>query len=258
MKIALLQSDNLPYDKAKLNFFIRVAKSEGAKLIVLPEYVLNRFFKEIEVTPISFVKKQSLQQIKHLKHLSIVYNISILAPLVKIVGDKKYKVLIKVENGHLRYYYQQIFMPYSHWNENKFFDTKENFPLIFSLDGVKFGAMFGFEAHIEKFWNYFKRKKVDCVLIPSVSTFNSHNRWLEMLKTKAFLNHMYVVRVNRVGSYKDWVFYGRSFAISPEGEILNMLSNKEEIGIINIEKEKVKEARKEWKFIELEKLIKHF
>jgi len=118
--------------------------------------------------------------------------------------------------------------------------------------------MFGFEAHISKFWEYFKRKKVDCVLIPSVSTFNSHSRWLEMLKTQAFLNHMYVVRVNRVGNFEDWVFYGRSFVISPEGEVLNMLSNKEEIGIVEIEKERVKEARKEWKFLELEKLIKHF
>ena len=258
MKIALLQTDNLPFDKAKLNFFIRIAKKEDAKLIVLPEYVLNRFFKEIEKMPISFVKNQTSKQLKHLKHLSTVYNIAILAPIVKVVGDKKYKVLAKFENGYVKYYYQQVYMPYSHWNENKFFSKKENFPLVFNIEGIKFGAMFGFEAHISKFWEYFKRKKVDCVLIPSVSTFNSHSRWLEMLKTQAFLNHMYVVRVNRVGNFEDWVFYGRSFVISPEGEVLNMLSNKEEIGIVEIEKERVKEARKEWKFLELEKLIKHF
>ena len=258
MKVALLQSDNLPYDKAKLNFFIKIAKNEGAKLIVLPEYVLNRFFKEIEKTPISFVKKQSTQQIKHLKHLSNVYNISILAPVVKIVGDKKYKVLAKFDNGNVRYYYQQVYMPYSHWNESKFFSVKEDFPLVFNFEGIKFGAMFGFEAHIDKFWEYFKRKRVDCVLISSVSTFNSHHRWLEVLKTKAFLNHMYVIRVNRVGNYEDWTFYGRSFAISPEGEILNMLSNKEEIGVVEIEKDKVKEAKREWRFVELEKSIKHF
>ena len=258
MKLAILQTDNLPFDKAKLNFFIRVAKKEGAKLVVLPEYVLNRFFKEIEKMPISFIKNQTSHQIKHLKHLSSVYNISILAPLVKIVGEKRYKVLVKVDNGQLKYYYQQIFMPYSHWNENKFFDTKENFPMVFSLDGIRFGAVFGFEAHIEKFWDYFKKRRVDAILIPSVSTFNSHNRWLEILKSKAFLNNVYVVRVNRVGNYDDWIFYGRSFAISPEGEILNILGSKEEIAIIDIEKEKVKEARKEWKFLELEKSIKHF
>jgi len=258
MNIAFLQTDNLPYDKAKLNYFIRIAKNENAKLLVLPEYVLNRFFKELEKMPISFIKNQTTQQIKHLKHLSSVYNISILAPVIKIVGDKKYKVLIKFEPRNIRYYYQQIFMPYSHWNEKKFFSTKENLPLVFNIDGIKFGAMFGFEIHINKFWEYFKKKKVDCVLVPSIGTFNSHQRWFEIIKTQAFLNHMYVVRVNRVGRYNDWVFYGRSFAISPEGELISMLGKKEEIGIINIKKEEVKTARKEWKFVELEKSIKHF
>jgi len=258
MRVALLQTDNLPYDKAKLNYFIRIAKNEGASLIVLPEYVLNRFFKEIEKMPISFVKNQTNHQIKHIKHLSNVYNITILAPVVKVVGDKKYKVLIKVDPKSIRYYYQQVFMPYPHWNENKFFSKKEDFPLIFNLEGIKFGACFGFEIHIDKFWNYFKEKKVDCVLVSSVSTFNSHQRWLEILKTRAFLNHMYVVRANRIGNYKDWIFYGKSFVISPEGEVLNMLSNKEEIAIVDIEKDKIKEAKKEWKFVELEKSIKHF
>ena len=258
MRVALLQSDNLPFDKAKLNYFIRIAKSEGAKLIVLPEYVLNRFFKEIEKMPISFVKDQTKQQIKHLKHLSKVYNITILAPVVKVVGNEKYKVLIKFDSKSVRYYYQQVFIPYSHWNESKFFSVKENFPLVFNLDGIKFGAMFGFEMHISKFWDYFKKKKVDCVLISSVSAFNSHYRWLEVLKSKAFLNHMYVVRVNRIGSYEDWEFYGKSFVISPEGEVINMLGNKEEIAIVDIKKDEVKEAKKEWKFVELEKSIKHF
>ncbi len=149
-------------------------------------------------------------------------------------------------------------MPYSHWNEEKFFDKKDDIPLVFLNEGVKFGVIFGFEAHIEKFWQFFSEKKVDCVLISSIGTFNSNNRWLEILKTKAFLNHIYVIRANRIGNFGDWNFYGKSFAIDPEGEIINMLGNKEEIAIIEINKTKVKEARKEWQFKNLEKLIKNF
>ncbi len=257
MKIAIIQSDNLPYDKAKLSFFMHNAKKEGASLIILPEYVLNRFFKEIENTPLSFVKNQSNQQIKHLKNLANIYNLTVIAPVVKIINDKKYKTIVKIDKN-IKYYYQQALMPYSHWNEDKFFDKKEMAPMVFKIDSFKFGVMFGFEAHIDKFWEYFKEKKVDCVLIPSISTFNSHKRWLEIFKTKAFLNHFYVIRANRTGSYKEWEFYGKSFGLSPEGEILNMLGNKEEIGIIELKKEKIKEAKKEWKFLEIEKSIKHF
>jgi len=258
LNIAVLQTDNLPYDKAKLSFLIQRAKKEDAKLVLLPEYVLNRFFKEIEKMPISFIKTQTNHQLRHLKHLSEVYSITIIAPLVKIVKNKKYKVIAKINADKVKYYYQQVYMPYSHWREDKFFDKNESTPLIFNIENIKFGVMFGFEAHIEKFWHFFNEKNVDCILIPSVGTFNSHQRWLSILKTKAFLNHKYVIRANRIGNFEDWEFYGKSFGIDPEGEILSILGNKEEIGIFNIDKKKIKEAKREWKFLELSKSIKHF
>jgi len=254
----LFQTEDLPFDKAKLSFYIQRAKKEGASLIVLPEYVLNRFFKELESMPLSFIKDQSRHQIKLLKNLSNIYNITIIAPVIKIIKDKKYKTVIKFSPNGLKYYYQQILMPYSHWNEAKFFDVKESLPMVFNIDGIKFGVIFGFEIHFSKFWEFFKQKNVDCVLIPSVGTFNSYKRWYEILKTHAFLNTMYVARVNRVGSFKDWEFYGKSFVIDPEGENICMLGNKEEIGIVEINKNRIKEAKKEWRFNKLEKLIKHF
>ncbi len=258
MNIAVIQTDNLPYDRAKLSFLIQRAKKENVKLILLPEYVLNRFFKELEKMPLSFIKDQSKHQMKLLKQLSKVYSVTIIAPIIKIIKDKKYKAIAKIDGEKVKYYYQQVYMPYTHWREDNFFDINESFPLVFSLENIKFGVMFGFESHIEKFWNYFNEKNVDCVLIPSVGAFNSHQRWLDMLKTKAFLNHKYVIRANRIGNFEDWEFYGRSFGIDPEGKILEILGNKEEIGIFNISKDKIKEAKKEWKFLELNKSIKHF
>jgi len=257
MKVAVLQTDNLPYDKAKLSFLIQNAKKNGANIILLPEYVLNRFFKELENTPVSFIKNQTNHQIKHLKHLAGIYNVTIIAPVVKIINDKKYKVIVKIDKN-VKYYYQQIYMPYSHWKEESYFDKKQDLPMVFFKEGVKFGCLFGFEAHIEKFWHFFSKKRVDCVLIPSVGTFNSNSRWMEILKTKAFLNHLYIIRANRVGEYNSWEFYGKSFAVDPEGEVINMLGNKEEIAIVEIDKKRIKEARKEWQFKNLEKLIKNF
>ncbi len=258
MNIAVIQTDNLPYDKAKLSFLLQRAKKEKVKLVLLPEYVLNRFFKEIEKMPLSFIKTQSKHQLKHLKNLSKVYSLIIIAPLIKIIKDKKYKVIAKIDGDKVKYYYQQAYMPYSHWREDKFFDVNESLPMVFSINNIKFGVMFGFEAHIEKFWDYFNKKNVECILIPSVGTFNSHKRWFSVLQSKAFLNHKYVIRANRIGQYEDWEFYGKSFGIDPEGELINILGNKEEIGIFYINKKKIKEAKKEWKFLEINKSIKHF
>jgi len=256
MKIALLQSAELPFDKAKLNYYLNIAKSENVKLFVLPEYVLNRFFKEIEKIPLNFVKEQSNHQLKLLKKLSVVYNMTIIAPLIIVKGSKKHKALVKFQKGKARFYYQQVYMPYSHWNEEGFFDKKESKPLIFSIGNVRIGAMFGFEAHFSEFWTYFARKKVDVAVVPSVGTFNSSKRWFEVLKTFAFIKNMYVARVNRVGEWKEWKFYGGSFLIDPHGELVNSLGEKEELLIADIDKCLVKDARKEWKFNKLSKEIR--
>ncbi|WP_024788106.1 MULTISPECIES: carbon-nitrogen hydrolase family protein [unclassified Lebetimonas] len=251
MKIAALQSAELPINKTKLDYYINIAKKEKVKIFILPEYVLNRFFKELEKTPKNFIIEQSRHQLELLKKLSKIYNIVIIAPVVTYEDKKFFKIIIKAKNGRIYKYYQQILMPYSHWNEEKFFAKKENRPFIFNIQNIRFGIMSGFESHFTKFWDYFETKKADIVLIPSIGTFNSFKRWFEMHKTFAFLKNMYVLRVNRVGNWKEWEFYGKSYLINPFGEAENILGNKEEMMICKLDKNIIKEARKEWKFNKL-------
>jgi predicted amidohydrolase len=251
MKIAALQSAELPINKTKLDYYINIAKKEKVKIFILPEYVLNRFFKELQKTPMNFIKTQSRIQIDLLRRLSLVYNITIIAPVVSVEENKFYKVLIKANKGRIKKYYQQILMPYSHWNEKSFFSFKKDTPIVFNIKNFRFGVMYGFESHFSRFWDYFEEKKVDVVLIVSVGTFNSFKRWFEMHKTFAFLKNMYVLRVNRVGNWKEWEFYGKSYLINPFGEVENILGNKEEMMICKLDKNIIKEARREWKFNKL-------
>jgi predicted amidohydrolase len=255
MTIAALQCADLPINKTKLDYYINIAKKENAKIFVLPEYVLNRFFNELIKTPKNFIIDQSKYQLELLKKLSKIYNIIIIAPIIIYENNKFFKVIIKAKNGRIYKYYQQILMPYSHWNEKKFFSKKENKPLVFNIQNLRFGIMFGFESHFTKFWDYFENKKVDIILIQSIGTFNSFERWFELHKTFAFLKNTYVLRINRVGKWKDWEFYGRSYLINPFGEIDNILGINEELMLCKIDKNMIKEARKEWKFSKLSKKL---
>ncbi|GAX88173.1 nitrilase [Lebetimonas natsushimae] len=251
MIIASLQCADLPINKTKLDYYINIAKKENAKIFVLPEYVLNRFFNELVKTPKNFIIEQSRHQLELLKKLSKIYNITIIAPIVAYEGKNFFKVMIKAKNGRIFKYYQQILMPYSHWNEEKFFSKKDNNLLVFNIQNIRFGVMFGFESHFTQFWDYFENKKVDVVLIPSIGTFNSFNRWFELHKTFAFIKNFYVLRANRIGSWGDWEFYGKSYLVNPFGEIENILGSNEELMLSRIDKNLIKEARKEWKFNKL-------
>lgn len=255
MKIASLQLSTLPMSKSKLDYYFRICEKKDVKLVLLGEYVLNSFFKELETMPLSMAKEQSNHKIKILKELAKEYNLCIVAPIVLVKKGKKYKSIAKFTPKSTSFYDQQFLINYKHWNEEKFFDNdteKKIEPFTFLLDGLRFAPMGGFEVHFDPLWTELLAKKVDVVLLPSASTFDSKIRWKEIAKTRAFLNGMYILRANRIGDYKDkkssWKFYGESFATNPYGEIDSMLGDKEEMLIIDIDKNDPKEAKKAWGF----------
>ena len=255
MIVAGIQLSTLPLSHSRIDYYLRICQSKGVKVIVLGEYVLNSFFKELENTPISLIKEQTKKQLDNFKKLAKEYDLIIIAPIILIIKNDPYKVIAKFQPTGVTYEYQQCLINYKHWNEEEFFHNKIEplrEPLVFMKDGIKFGVLFGFEIHFDYFWTIFLKKKVDIVLIPTASTFESQERWKELLKTRAFMNNFYILRVNRIGEYnetsKKWIFYGDTTLMNPYGDIESELSNEEELLICDINKEDIKKARKDWGF----------
>ena len=257
MRAAILQIPSVGMSTAKFDYYLRIAKSKGCKVVVLGEYLLNRFFKELENTPIAMIKEQSDHHIKTLKVLAKEYGVTIIAPLVIVKKKQAYKTIVKFSPSATSYYHQQILINYKHWNEEKFFANEAGplqAPMTFSIEGFKFAVMAGFELHFDAFWQAVMAKNIDAVLLPTVSTFESHERWRELIKMRAFTNNCYIIRANRIGEYMEggysWNFYGDSLVVNPEGEIENHLGNQEELLMIDLDKKAVKAARKSWGFKE--------
>jgi len=257
MKAAVLQLSSQGMSSTKLYNYIRIANNKGIKLLLLGEYILNPFFKELEAMSLSMIKEQEDFQIKMLKELSKTYFITIVAPMLIVKKNEIYKCVVKFAPNSTSYYQQQILINYSHWNEKKYFsnNTHElNAPLVFTIDGFKFAIMNGFEIHFDEMFEKLKDKNIDCLLLPSVSTFDSYERWKALVLSRAFTHNMYILRANRIGDYKDkditWNFYGDSLLASPDGELLEHLGNKEELMIVDMSHSEVVQARKSWGFKE--------
>ena len=258
MKAAVLQLNAQGLSSTKLYNYIRIADKQGVKVLLLGEYILNPFFKELEQMSVAMIKEQADRQIKILKELSSTYAMTIVAPLVIVKGKKVYKTVAKFAPSSTAYYQQQLLINYSHWNEEKFFanDTKAlKSPLVFKVDGFKFAILSGFELHFDELWTFISEKNVDAVLLPSVSTFDSYERWKTLILSRAFTHNCFVLRANRIGEYKDkensWKFYGDSILASPNGELLNHLGNKEELMLVDMSHTEVVEARRTWGFKEM-------
>ncbi|TEY02381.1 carbon-nitrogen hydrolase family protein [Campylobacter sp. US33a] len=257
-KIAALQLPTLALSESRLEYYLKACKDNNANLVVLGEYVLNSFFIELLSMPKSMIKEQSETKKESLLRLSQKYELEIIAPFISVESKIYKKLCLKVSPSSVKNYEQQILMPYSHWNEEKFFGnkTKEIKLFNFTHDGLKCALMFGFEAHFDIFWQQVMAKKIDLVIIPTASTFQSTQRWQELLKTRAFLNSTSILRVNRIGNLKnneEWKFYGDTMFINAFGEIEDRLGNEEAMLIIN--PQKADEARKLWVFDKILKKI---
>jgi len=257
MKTAVLQLNSQGLSSTKLYNYIRIAHKKGVSVLVLGEYILNPFFKELQNLSLDMIKESTKLQTKVLKESARDYNMTIVAPMIIVKQKKPYKAIVKFSPKSISYYYQQLLINYPHWNEEKFFSnpiSKIKSPMTFKINNVKFAVMAGFELHFDTLWNYIDTKNIDVVLLPSISTFGSFSRWEAISKTRAFTHNCYILRANRIGEYKDkkfsWEFYGDSFLISPHGELLNHLGNEEELMICDIEHKEVLKAKKTWKFFE--------
>jgi len=255
LNIAALQLSTLPMSKAKLDYYLMICKKRDVSLVLLGEYNLNSFFKELENMPKSMIKEQSNHKIRVLKELSKEYGITIVAPIVQFKKDKMYKCIGRFTPKAAYFKKQQYLINYKHWNEEKFFDNElesDYTPMIFHHNGLKIAAINGFELHFDTIWLEILKKRVDLVLLPTVSTFGSKKRWAELIKIRAFLNSVYILRANRIGKFthKDisWKFYGESFLATPTGELQYMLADKEEMLIASIDKNLPRAAKREWGF----------
>jgi predicted amidohydrolase len=253
--VGALQLPTLGMNATRLEFYLKNATQRGAKLILLGEYVLNHFFKELEQMPRNMVREQTKQHIKLLRKFAREHDIVFVAPIIRARKKHYYKSIVKITPKSIKYYDQQILIPYEHWNEKEFFSNPVESlrqPMIFTINGFRVAAMAGYELHFDEFWQAVRNKKVDLVLLPTASTFGSHNRWRELIKSRAFLYGCYVLRANRLGEYVDddiqWRFYGDSMLVNPEGEVEMMLEDKESMLIEPISRAAVKEHRKSWQF----------
>jgi len=169
LTIAALQLPTLGMQATKLDFYLRNAHSRGVKVVLLGEYVLNHFFKELPLIPMKMVKKQSDKHIELLKKFAIKYQMVFVAPLIITKKNQYIKSIVKITEKSTVYYEQQILMPYKHWNEKKMFSNQIKplkSPLTFKVNGFKIMVMGGFELHFDPFWEHVTKKKIDLVLSP--------------------------------------------------------------------------------------------
>lgn len=206
-------------------------KVKGADLIVLPELASTgyNFSSKNE----ALIYAEELNSSTFLEFLNIKakqLNIFIVAGLNEKIGSKLYNTTVLTgPNGYIGKYQKiHLFM-----NEKDIFERGSAGLPVFDIGFAKVAMLICFDYYFPEVWRIVGMKGADIVCHSSnLLTQNAH----KTVPAQAFMNRLFIITSNRIGSEKDLTFNGNSFISNPDGDVLVKSSeNQEEVQIITID-----------------------
>jgi len=136
------------------------------------------------------------------------------------------------------------------WEERYYFSSGDHGFPVFSTKFGPIGVQICWDNFFPEGSRILALKGAKIIFSPTAAAFASQRKWETVISGNSVANGIYIFRVNRVGSEAKQDFYGRSFCISPEGELMDKPTGmKDSIALVEIDLRNIDKARKEWPFL---------
>ncbi len=255
VKIAGIQiscSENKEKNIEKAIQFSQVAIERGANIICFQELFTTHWFpKEMNKEHFQLAEENNGPSIIRMKELSKKNGVVFVCPIFEREGEKFYNSAIVIDAGGENLgIYRKIHVPQIPlWEERYYFSTGNlGFP-VFKTKFATIGVQICWDNFFPEGSRILALKGAEIIFSPTAAAFASQKRWETMISGNAIANGVYIFRINRVGSEEKQDFYGRSFCVSPEGEMMDKPTGmKEGIALIDIDLKYVDSVRREWPF----------
>lgn len=231
-----------------------IAAERGANVICFQELFNTHWFPK-EMNPASFSLAEGIDgaSIRTMQELAKQKDVVLICPFFERDGQGAFfnSAVVIDAGGKILGAYRKVHVPQIPLWEEKFYFTPGN--LGFPVFWTKFGAI-GVQICWDNFFPEGARilalKGAQVIFAPTAAAFASMKRWQIVISGNAISNGVFVFRVNRVGSEEKQDFYGHSFCVSPEGELLDKPTGLSEgIALIDVDLGEIEKVRKEWAFL---------
>lgn len=273
MKVGLIQQANgksVPENMRKLETNIRECARQGAELIVLQELHNGLYFCQTEDTDLfdmaESIPGPSTETFGALaRELGIVLVLSLFER--RAPGLYHNTAVVLEKDGTIAGIYRKMHIPDDPAYYEKFYFTPGDLgfePIQTSLG--KLGVLVCWDQWYPEAARLMAMRGADLLIYPtaigweSTDTTEEKQRqleaWVTVQRGHAVANGLPVIAVNRVGHEPDpsgqtkgIQFWGNSFVAGPQGELLTVFPNdKEEIRIIEVDKNRSEQVRRWWPF----------
>lgn len=246
MKVAIYQMDILPGDpvgnrKKVAAWAKETTEAEKADVLVLPEMWTTAY----TLTTLANCADENEETLQFLQQLAKQYHVNIIGGSIATKEEEKIynRALVINRAGECIYQYDKIHLV-PMLKEHLFLEGGRTGVETFELDGVKMGLIICYDLRFPELARSLALDGAEVLFVLAEWPEARAAHWVALQQARAIENQLYVVSSNRVGSYDDVLFAGRSMVINPWGTVISEGSQEnEETLVTSIKQSEVTEAR---------------
>ncbi len=257
VRLALLQMDcshSREQNLSRAEEMIREAAGKQAQILLLPEVFHELFF----ITDLNSRYFDTAEPIpgpitNRMAELARELEVVIVAPIYERVDRSVYynSAAVIDADGKLLGVYRKNHIPLNTIFYEKLYFKPGNlgYP-VFNTRHGKVGLLICHDRHYPEGARALALNGAEIVLIPSATPDKSLSRkvWEKELCAHAIFNEYFVAGLNRAGQEGAYLYYGKSVAFDPAGEMLAQAGPGEEVLIVDCDLDLITQRRRAWQF----------
>jgi N-carbamoylputrescine amidase len=253
MKIAGIQFACLPEKEQNLEKaakILNMAAGEEARIVCFQElFNLPWFPKERNTAVFGLAEPRDGETIRFMQERAKASETVVLVPFFERDGSSYFNSCAVIDaDGRLAGVYRKVHVPDLPLWEEKFYFTPsmDGFPVFTTAYG-KIAVQISWDNLYHEGARILALKGADMIFAPTACAFRSQSIWQTVISGNAISNGLFIMRVNRVGSEEAQDFYGMSFCVNPEGELIGGPTGRaDSLLLADIDPAFSERVRREW------------
>jgi len=229
---------------------IDAAISNGASIVCFQElYNLPWFPKDRDSEAFSMAEEINGDTVNSMREKAKSAGIVVVLPIFEKDGTSFYNSCVVInENGETSGIYRKVHVPHIPlWEEKYYFAAGDKGFPVFETGHGKIGIQLSWDNLYPEGTRILALKGADIIFAPTACAFKSHHLWQTVISGNAISNGVFIMRINRVGSEDKQDFYGASFCVNPEGELIGGPTGiADSVLLADIDFEYQQHVRREW------------
>ncbi len=252
IKVAGIQispTESIEQNLDKALRYIDHAVTGGAGMICFPQlFLLPWFLGEAFAEPRAHAMAADHEIMQRFSDAACQYEAVLVCPFYEESAGKAYSAAAVYDaDGSLAGLYRKVHIPdIPGWREKVYFAPGDRGLPVFETARGRVGVQLCWDNFFPEGTRALALAGAEIILAPTAAAYASQERWYHVISANAFVNNVFIFRVNRVGHDHGLDFYGHSFCVDPFGELIaEPIGLQESILMAEVDLARVGEAREQ-------------